>query len=277
MLYLLPAQLDIRQIGPGLPDVAQFEALRRTANGPVSVSAIRTSSQESEVLSLGHHTVVIEWADGRLMLIDAGMDAAAARDFGRLMEWLYGAQPAEVHTTAVRELGDRLQDVAAIGFTHLHIDHTQGAVALCANNPRMKVVQTNLQRTTHNVNTTEGAAIVAGCRQADAIDADTLTELADFPGVGIYSLGGHTPGSTLFAVAVEERILLFSGDITNSKTDLVEDTGKGFAYSYLVVPENTDRTAELRLWLHGLDQTDHMSVYVSHDIGDMEGLAPFRG
>ena len=49
-------------------------------------------------------------------------------------------------------------------------------------------------------------------------------------------IGGHTPGSTLFAVADGGRLLLFTGDITNSKADILENRGKGFVYSYLLVP-----------------------------------------
>ena len=89
-------------------------------------------------------------------------------------------------------------------------------------------------------------------------------------GLGIAGLGGHTPGSTMFAVAVNGRLWLFSGDTTNSKADLLSDTGKGFLYSYLMVPEDTARTGELRRWFAGLDAEADMQVVVSHDIADIE-------
>ena len=89
-------------------------------------------------------------------------------------------------------------------------------------------------------------------------------------GLGIAGLGGHTPGSTMFAVAVNGRLWLFSGDTTNSKADLLSDTGKGFLYSYLMVPEDTARTGELRRWFAGLDAKADMQVVVSHDLADIE-------
>ena len=272
LLYLLPAHLEVRTVRPALPDLAQFEALLAAPDRPVSVSAILTSSQRSPVLSLGHHSIVIEWADGRILLIDVGMDEATAVQFGALMKTIYGADPVEVHTTTFAALGERVADVAAVGFTHLHIDHTQGIAAACAGDPEFVIVQTVQQRDLHNSNTTEGASIVESCPRHEVVQAETLVELPDFPGVAMYSLGGHTPGSTLFAVAYQQQVLLFSGDITNSRRDLSDDNGKGFAYSYLLVPEDTQRTSALRAWLRRLDRADNIRVLVSHDLDDMRAL-----
>jgi glyoxylase-like metal-dependent hydrolase (beta-lactamase superfamily II) len=90
-----------------------------------------------------------------------------------------------------------------------------------------------------------------------------------FPGLGVIALGGHTPGSTLFAVAIGDQLWLLSGDISNSKADLLSDTGKGFLYSYLLVPENTARNDVLRPWLGELDAEEDMIVIVSHDLFDI--------
>ncbi len=102
-------------------------------------------------------------------------------------------------------------------------------------------------------------------------------EVDGFPGLGVVALGGHTPGSTLFVVAAKDRIWLLSGDIANSKADLLSNTGKGFLYSYLMVPENTARTEELRQWFAGLNSNVDMTVLVSHDLPDIEasGLVEF--
>ena len=87
-------------------------------------------------------------------------------------------------------------------------------------------------------------------------------------------MGGHTPGSTLWAVAVDDKVLLFSGDITNSKHKLDADEGKGFLYSFIFVPEDTARTAELRAWLRELDAKPEFSVVVAHDIKQMASILP---
>ena len=91
-----------------------------------------------------------------------------------------------------------------------------------------------------------------------------------FPGLGFVALGGHTPGSTLFAIAGKDRLWLLTGDTTNTKADLIGNTGKGFLYSYFLVPENTTRTAALRLWLADLGSRDDITLVVSHDLGDIE-------
>jgi glyoxylase-like metal-dependent hydrolase (beta-lactamase superfamily II) len=98
-----------------------------------------------------------------------------------------------------------------------------------------------------------------------------------FPGLGVVALGGHTPGSTLFAVASQGKLWLFSGDTTNSKADLLDDRGKNFVYSTFLVPENTDRTAALRAWLRDLDAKPDIEVIVSHDLDALEAsdLEPY--
>jgi beta-lactamase superfamily II metal-dependent hydrolase len=73
----------------------------------------------------------------------------------------------------------------------------------------------------------------------------------------------------MFAIAAQDRLWILSGDISNTKSDIVSNTGKGFAYSYLLVPEHTNRTEMLRRWLSRLDAFDDITVLVSHDIADI--------
>jgi glyoxylase-like metal-dependent hydrolase (beta-lactamase superfamily II) len=111
------------------------------------------------------------------------------------------------------------------------------------------------------------------CLEARRLEGEGLVPVEGFPGLGAVALGGHTPGSTLFAAAVDGQVWLFSGDTTNTKASLVDDVGKGFLYSFVMVPENTARTAELRRWLAALDARDDMSVIVSHDPEDAAASA----
>lgn len=272
VLYLLPAHMQVRDVRPSLPDASALRALTESDNKPVRVSAVLTSSQRSLRGSIGHHAVVVEWADGRLFLIDAGMDAENAAEFGRLMELLWSSDPAEFHTTVFDALGERSSQVAAVGFTHLHIDHVQGIELACASEPPFVVVQSRHQRELQNMNTEESATILESCPRGEPIDAGNLTEVPGFPGLAIYALGGHTPGSTLFAVAVDDQVLLFPGDITNAKSDLIHDRDKGFVYSFLLVPEDTARTRDLRSWLRDMQDQADIHVYVSHDLADMREL-----
>ena len=95
-----------------------------------------------------------------------------------------------------------------------------------------------------------------------------------FPGLAAVSLGGHTPGSTLFAARVGRTYWLFSGDITNDKQSLTQDLPKHWAYSLLIVPEDTARTARLRQYLGALDDIDGVTVLPAHDIDVMARNLP---
>jgi glyoxylase-like metal-dependent hydrolase (beta-lactamase superfamily II) len=269
---LVPAHVQVRGVEPPLPSEAQLRSLLSVENGPVSVRYINTSTQKLPQGKLGHTVFLVEWADGKLFMIDAGMDRAGAADFSGVLESALGAEPAVFHGTAAELLGDDIQRVVGVAFTHLHIDHTQGMLRFCeARGPGASLYQTSWQATLHNFNTDEGAAIVAdSCLQRGDLSGEGIMTVEGLPGLGIVGLGGHTPGSTLFAVAAGDRLWLFSGDTTNSKADLLSNTGKGFVYSYLLVPENTARTRALRVWFAGLGAKDDISLVVSHDISDIE-------
>ncbi len=278
-ILLIPAHLQIRGVEPELPSHAELRALSTVENGPVRLRYINTSSQRLPAGRLGHTVFLAEWPNGNLFMIDAGMDRANAIEFGRLMETALGAEEAVLHGTVADLLGEATTRVQGVAYTHLHIDHAQGTVPFCElRGAGASVYQTSWQAELHNFNTTTAAAIVAdSCLATGGLTEGKLMEVDGFPGLGVVALGGHTPGSTLFVVAAKDRIWLLSGDIANSKADLLSNTGKGFLYSYLMVPENTARTEELRQWFAGLDSNVDMTVLVSHDLPDIEasGLVEF--
>ena len=278
-IALVPAHLQIRRVEPTLPDVAGLRALLSVENGPVGIRYVNTSSQALGQGELGHTVFLVEWANGNLFMVDAGMDRKTAVEFGRLMESVLGAEEAVSHGTIAELLGEDTMRVMAVGYTHLHIDHAQGTVPFCAaRGSGASVFQTSWQADLHNYNTEESAAIVGeSCLEAGTLGEDAVMAVDGFPGIGLVALGGHTPGSTLFAVAVGDRLWLISGDISNSKADLLSDTGKGFFYSYLVVPEHTGRNELLRPWLAALDAEADTTVIVSHDLPDIaaSGMAEY--
>ena len=265
---LIRAHLQVRSVSPALPRGADLLNVRSSA-GPVEVYYVTTSQQDLERGLISHNSVVVEWADGGLFVIDVGMDPTGANDFGDLMETMSGATgPPTIHGTLAGLLGASVAKVKGVGFTHLHIDHTQGLTDFCvARGPGAVALQTSAQRSLHNLHTSEGAELVAGsCLEVVEMSGDGLVGDQRFPGIAAFPLGGHTPGSTLWVVAVAGRVLLFSGDITNSKLSIDRDIAKPWVYSYLIVPEDTDRTAEIRAWLRALDKEKAFSVVVSHDL-----------
>ena len=117
------------------------------------------------------------------------------------------------------------------------------------------------------------AADAAGVgAQCGAFGLDAVDGLAKF------SLGGHTPGSTAYLARVDGHTFILSGDITNDKRSIDENLPKAWIYSAFIVPEDTDRTAQLRSWLAALDARADTTVLPAHDVPVMAAhLAKFTG
>jgi len=265
---LVPPHLQIRDISPELPTKSELANLKGHADGPVKIGYMITSTQKSDVGEIGHTTFAVEWENGNMLLIDLGMDKQVAIEFGELFETVAGAEPAVSHGTVAEFLGDDLRRVKGVAFTHLHSDHVQGIEPLCASGAKdISALHTNDQMTKHNLHTEDQIDML---KNSECIDQKEITDMGEltkqFPGIGIYPLGGHTPGSTLFAIPVGDELWLLSGDISNAKNDLIENQSKGLIYSYLLVPEDEARLEEIRLWLSDLDQGKNFKVIVSHDV-----------
>jgi glyoxylase-like metal-dependent hydrolase (beta-lactamase superfamily II) len=276
---LLPAHMQVRSVAPQLPDNSELLALRGVSS-PNKVSYIVTSSQPLERGQISHISIVVEWADGKRFLIDTGMSRSEAENFADLLKKMdSSAGSATIYTTVSEALGSEINSIAAVGFTHLHIDHTQGLENFCTvRGAGAVLLQTTSQQQLHNFNTAEGADLLENsCLKRSYFSTqkgETLYQSREFPGIAAFELGGHTPGSTLWAVAIADKVLLFSGDITNDKASIDHNTAKQALYSYLLVPENTKRTAELRRWLNELDQNELFSVIVSHDLANTKSHLP---
>lgn len=274
--YLVPAHVQVRKVVPPLPTINDLRSLKG-ADGPSNVSYILTSSQELERGRISHLSIIIEWPDSRLFMIDAGMDENGAREFSDLLKKLDPqAKDADFFNDVSSILQEDIDSVSGIGFTHLHIDHTQGVKSFCEKRGvGVQALQLSSQAQKHNFNTDEGASIIeSSCLTKQVFEDQSLVKFENYPGLAAFTLGGHTPGSTLWVVAIGDKILLFSGDITNDKVSIDEDKSKGFLYSYLLVPENTQRTSELRKWLFNLDKNDDFGVIVSHDLDNTKSHIP---
>lgn len=280
---LLPAHWQIQRIEPDLPSATEFRSLGEASDRPIRVSYLHSAEQPRGGRLLGHGAFLAEWADGRMFMIDASMDEKAAKDFGALMRLIGDAGQDLFHGSVSKLLGSALNRVEGVGLTHLHIDHSQGLTDFCGSRSTAspaRVYQTPWQAEEVNLHTSEGAEIVrSSCLQPTLASREGMFLLPDFPGLGMVALGGHTPGSTLFAIAGPDRIWLIAGDTTNIKSHIPEDRPKALTYSYLMVPENTARTSQLRSWLAALDAEQDFRVLVSHDVEDIRssGMPEFRG
>ncbi|MCP5042926.1 MAG: MBL fold metallo-hydrolase [bacterium] len=280
-IFLGPAHLQIRSIAPALPSEAELRALADVPNGPVSIRFVESSTQATPRGTLGHSIIVIQWANGRRFMIDAAMDRESSIEFGELIALMQsGVEPVQFNGTSADLIGDDVKRVEGVGFTHLHVDHVQGIDAFCTVRGRgARVYQTSWQAREHNLHTSESAERVAGsCLEPVALEGEGVLTTDDFPGLGIAGLGGHTPGSTLFAANVAGTLWLMSGDISNVKANLLSNTPKPFAYSTFIVPEDTQRAEELRKWLAHLDGRPNTEVVVAHDTVAIRasGLMPYE-
>jgi len=265
------AHLEMQGIAPPIPTRAELDAMAAAPDGPVRIRFVNTSSQTTPEAREGAHPgFLLEWPDGRAFLIDVGMERPAAVEFGKPMEWL-GAQPAVPHGSVGEQMGTDAARIAGVAFTHLHFDHTGGMKQLCdAAGHGLDVYQTPYQFERVNFGTQMGLDDLAasGCAKRRRLEADgdaPYFQIPGFPGVFAIPAAGHTPGSTMYAVRIGPTFWILSGDVTNSKPNLLSDTPKPLLYSLFIVPENRGRLGVLRRWLAGLDAEPSTIVVPSHD------------
>lgn len=236
---------------------------------------------------MSHPSFVLEWADGRILLVDAGMRPASAVDFGGVIETLGGAAPIVPHGSVAETLGDARGRVAGLVFTHLHTDHVDGVLELCeGRSDAITAFMTEAQAERPNYTTRPGLALLdeAGCVRRERLPRSgtgALLEVPGFPGVVVVAAGGHTPGSQIVLARVGapdgERRYAFTGDIANAIDGIRHDVAKPFLYRTVMVPESEERQGELRRFLAALERERGYTLLVSHDERSLEAaLGPAR-
>ena len=278
-----------------LPLLSDVLALGASGETPVKLSVIETSQQQtprSAVIDpagdphkdapfvMTHPAFVLEWADGRILLVDSGMTHDGAIKFGVPLEQFFHAGPAVALTSTAAALGDAASRVQGIAFTHLHIDHTDGLRELCGKiGHPVKIFSTALQQDSWTPFTSEGKDLVmhAPCGDRVRLGGAALMPLDGFPGVGIVSVGGHTPDSQAILAAVRgaDGTLVrwaFIGDVTNTIDGMRGDVSKPLFYRLLIVPEDDERLGELRRYFGTLERDDGLKIVVSHDQAHLKEL-----
>jgi glyoxylase-like metal-dependent hydrolase (beta-lactamase superfamily II) len=250
-----------------------------TASQPMPRSAVLDPGKDpspQERYVLGLTVFALEWADGRILLIDAGMRRDAALAFGKPFEKLGGASPIVVHTEVGEALGGAVERVRGIVFTHLHSDHVDGVVSLCAARGRAELpaFMTIAQAERPNYTTRPGLALIeeAACvRKQPLADGAALRTLPGFPGIAVIDAGGHTPGSEIILARVAGPgsrgvdLFAFAGDTVNHLDGVRYDIAKPFVYRTFLIPESEERQGELRRFLASLARERGFTVLVSHD------------
>lgn len=285
---------------PAAADLARLRAAP-TDDLPLRLSWIDTASQPmpraavldpaadpgaGEPYVMSHPAFVLEWADGRLLLVDAGMRPDSALAFGGPIELLGGAEPIVPHRSVAAALGDGAARVRGIVFTHLHTDHVDGVLSLCAAEPRPEITaflgEAQVERP--NYTTRPGLKLLdeAACVRRAPLGDGRLRAVPGFPGVAVIAAGGHTPGSQIVLARVAtgngERLYAFAGDIVNHLDGVQHDVPKPYLYRTLMVPESDARQQELRRFLATLAREHGATLLVSHDEASLErALGPPAG
>ncbi len=296
-LALAWAHVAVRREQAPLPAASELGFFGN--DGPVRAAWINTASQpmpRSAVLDsafdrfprkhyvMSYPAFVLQWADGRLLLIDAGMRRQSALEFGRPIEWLGGAGPIRPLTSVAEGLGPAASAVRGVIFTHLHVDHVDGIVDVCKRaGHEIEAFMTQAQAERPNYTTRPGLKLLdeAGCVRRRMLPETTRRPVPGFPGVFVIAAGGHTPGSEIVVAHVNDgeraRVLVFTGDIANSIDGINQDIPKPFLYRWLVVPEAGARQRELRGYLRALRDESGFTLLVSHDQAQLEasGLKPW--
>jgi glyoxylase-like metal-dependent hydrolase (beta-lactamase superfamily II) len=269
---LLPPHIQIRQLDIEIPELDALRSLDvPEMDRPQILMFVTTAEQGDGPGTIGHVGVLVTWLNGRQLLIDTGMDRESAVAFGKPMESVLGAPPTETFGPIEEQLGDAIDDIKGIIFTHMHSDHTQGVTAVCSSMEEPATIfQTRHQAEEQNHLTIGGRRLIdSSACQRSVLGDEMIKPIDGFPGVYAISAGGHTPGSTVVAVVTASGIVLFSGDLTNAIANVRNNEGKGWLYSYLIVPENTGLLEKWRLWLKAADEADDFWVFPAHDLEHM--------
>jgi glyoxylase-like metal-dependent hydrolase (beta-lactamase superfamily II) len=290
-VVLVGAHRAVRRETAPLPQLDAIAAVagvgQIVADAPTRVSVINTASQAmpranvldpsrdpqgEEPYVMSHPSFVLEWKNGRMLLVDTGMTEAGSRAFGTALEWLGGADPLVPHRSAAAALGAAAERVQGVVFTHLHTDHVGGIGELCSHVNMLHVSMTAAQAERTNYTTRPGLEELeeAECVRLERVSGGPLLSVPGFPGVFLIDAGGHTPGSQIVLAFTYNgdgaaHRYAFTGDIVNNVDGITYDVPKPLFYRLLVVPESEERQHELRLFLKRLRDEAGFELLVSHD------------
>jgi len=295
---LLYTRFDIESVRPELPEPTAVLELQSENGLARELTVIETAVQampRSAVIDPGvdpdpdapyvmtHPAFPVAWPDGRILLVDAGMDADTAVSFGAPLATLAGAEPIRPLAVVAESLGGRLEAVDGVVFTHLHQDHVDGMQEICAGRSKpLRVFQTPLQADRGNFTTLPGRGLLDDleCVELVRLDEGPMAAIPGFPGVRVVNAAGHTPGSQVVVIPVAGkdgiRTFVIAGDVVNHRAAIDENLPKPRLYRTLLVPESEPRLETVRRWLKNLG--DHgLEIVVSHDRASIAKarIAPF--
>ena len=247
---------DIRRTASLIPgrrpariNFLKFAESRRTKNFSVKDAPATPSIQARTAFQ-------VMYPDASVM-VDAGMDLAVHKFFGRGVEEPY-------FPDAARQVEQAVSRARLIVVTHEHGDHVAGVVhAAAAAQLAGKTVLTRIQVQSlmtapqmPEIKLTDDLA-----RRFVVIDYDMYYPLA--PGMALIKAAGHTPGSQMVYVVLDSgREYLLIGDATWHMDGVRQMKGKDAPW----VTEDQPAVLAQLTWLNGLGRSaPNLTVVASHD------------
>ena len=247
---------DIRRVASLIPgprpvriNFLKFAESRRTKNFSVKDAPATPSIQARTAFQ-------VMYPDSYVM-VDAGMDLAVHKFFGRGVEEPYDAAAAAQVERAVQ--GARL-----IVVTHEHGDHVGGVIrsSLAAalapktilTKTQVEVLRTKPQMPEIQLSAEQAARYIV-------VDYDAYLPIA--PGMAAIKAGGHTPGSQMIFVALQSGAeYLLIGDATWHMDGVRLMKGKDAPW----VTEDQNAVLDQLRWLNQLSRSNpRLVVVASHD------------
>ena len=230
-------------------NVLKFAESRRTKN-----FSVKGAPAEPSVQARTAYQVV--YAGGSVM-IDSGMDQQVHKFFGRGVEEPYDAE-------ANLQVQMALRGAKSIVMTHEHGDHVAGVIrtpSLDEIAPKTVLTRAQVQTLITSPQMPEIKLTEETAKRYIVIDYEKYLPFA--PGFVLIKAAGHTPGSQMIYVALENgKEYLFVGDSAWHMDNIRLMKGKDASW----IKEDEDALAAQLKWLNGLAKSQkNLFIVVSHD------------
>ena len=247
---------DIRRTASLIPgrrpvrvNFLKFAESRRTKNFSVKEAPAVPSVQARTAFQ-------VVYSDA-LVMVDAGMDLAVHKFFGRGVEEPY-------FPDAAKQVEQAVSKARFIVVTHEHGDHVAGVIHSAAASqlaPKTLLTRTQIQTLMTSPQMPEIKLTDDLARRFVVIDYDRYYPLAQ--GMALIKAAGHTPGSQMVYVALESgREYLLIGDATWHMDGVRLMKGKDAPW----VTEDQPAVLAQLTWLNGLSRSaPDLIVVASHD------------
>ncbi len=230
-------------------NVVKFAESLRTKNFSVKGSPAEPSVQARTAFQ-------VVYADGTVM-IDSGMDQQVHKFFGRGVEEPYDFEAAKQVEKAVRE-------AKLIVMTHEHGDHVAGVIRgpnVDRIAPKTVLTKTQVETLETNPQMPEIKMTPEMAQRYIVMDYEKYYPFA--PGMALMKAAGHTPGSQMIFVTLENGAeYLFIGDSAWHMDSVRLIRGKAAPW----IKEDEDAILAQLTWLNGLMKSEkNLHIVASHD------------